>query len=278
MKGHPFVSLIIPVYNRVGLIEETLRSVIDQTYPYWEAIVVDDGSTDGSHELVMRFAESDDRIKPFQRDREPKGAPVCRNIGITRSVGKFLIFLDSDDVLAPYCLEQRMNLFHENDKLDFIVLPTLLFSNEVNDLNIRWNIDTAQDDLLRFLGVDALWQTTGPMYKREAILEVGGFREDLPFWQDFDLHIRCLLKGLTYRKFLNHPPDNYHRKNYKDSISRTISYTKDKQVLQRRIEFYHSVVDLIRERKIKITRQQKHAIWSVLFFLTIGYFRVHNDF
>jgi glycosyltransferase involved in cell wall biosynthesis len=278
MKDNPSVSVIIPLYNRVNLIQETLQSVIDQTYPYWEAIVVDDGSTDGSYELVIKIAERDHRIKTFQRDRQPKGAPVCRNIGVNKSVGQFLIFLDSDDLLAPFCLEQRMNLYQENKTLDFIVLPTLLFSNKVNDLNVQWNIDTTKDDLLRFLGVDALWQTTGPLYKREVILKVGGFREDLPFWQDFDLHIRCLLTGLTYRKFFNHPPDNYHRKNYKDSISRTISYTKDRQVLQRRIDFYYSVIRFIQERKINISDQHKYAIWSVMFFLSVGYFRSHNDF
>jgi glycosyltransferase involved in cell wall biosynthesis len=277
MKNEPSVSVIIPVYNRVNLIQETLQSVIDQTYPYWEAIVVDDGSTDGSYELVIRLAELDHRIKAFRRDRQPKGAPVCRNIGITKSVGQFLMFLDSDDLLAPFCLEQRINLFHENKKLDFIVLPTLLFNNEVNDLNIQWNIDTEDDDLLRFLGVDGIWPIMGPIYKREAILKVGGFREDLPFWQDFDLDIRCLLTDLTYRKFFSHRPDNYVRKNYKDSISRTISYTKDRQILQRRIDFYYSVIRSIREKKNNITDRQKYAIWSVLFFLAVGYFREHND-
>src|SRR5918993_3885046 len=98
MKENPSVSVIIPVYNRVNLVRETLQSVIDQTYADWEAIVVDDGSTDGSYELVIKFAELDHRIKSFRRDRQPKGAPVCRNIGVTKSVGQFLIFLDSDDL------------------------------------------------------------------------------------------------------------------------------------------------------------------------------------
>jgi glycosyltransferase involved in cell wall biosynthesis len=276
MIHEPLVSIIIPVYNRVSLIQETLHSLISQTYPFWEAIVVDDGSTDGSYEVVIKLAELDQRIKVFRRDREPKGAPVCRNIGVTRSLGQFLIFLDSDDLLAPYCVEQRTNLFYKNNELDFIVLPTLLFSDELNDLNIQWNIDTAEDDLVRFLGVDGIWPIVGPIYKRESILKVGGFREDLPFWQDFDLHIRCLLSGLTYRKFFDHRPDNYVRKNYKDGISRTISYTKNKRVLQTRIDFYHSIIRSIRERK-NIDGRQKYVIWSVLFFLAVGYFKDHND-
>src|SRR5688500_10558850 len=102
MKDDPIVSVVIPVYNRVTLIQETLQSIIDQIYPYWEAIIVDDGSTDGSYDLVLKIAESDRRIKAFRRDREPKGAPVCRNIGVTKSAGQFLIFLDSDDLLAPF--------------------------------------------------------------------------------------------------------------------------------------------------------------------------------
>ena len=277
MQNKPSVSIIIPVYNRVSLIHETLQSIIDQTYSNWEAVVVDDGSTDGSYEVIVKHAILDHRIKAFRRDRQPKGAPVCRNFGLEKSVGQFLMFLDSDDLLAPFCLEQRINLFCENKELDFIVLPTLLFSNELNDLNIQWNIDTEGDDLLRFLGVDGIWPIVGPMYRRESIINLGGFREDLPFWQDFDLHIRCLLSGFTYRKFFDHRPDNYVRKNYKDGISRTISYTKDKQVLQTRIDFYHSIIGCMREKKRKIEDRHKYAIWSVLFFLSVGYFKDHND-
>jgi glycosyltransferase involved in cell wall biosynthesis len=277
MKSQALVSVIIPLYNRVALVEQTLQSVIQQTHPHWEAIVVDDGSSDGSYELVKKLAATEQRIKLFQRDRQPKGAPVCRNIGIDKSAGEYLIFLDSDDIMDSSCLKQRIGLFQENKNLDFLVFRTLLFNDDVNDLQIQWNIDTNGDDLLRFFGLDAMWQTTGPIYKKEAILKVGGFKEDLPFWQDFDLHLKCLLAGLTYKKYFNEPPDNYHRRNFKDSISRTIPVVADPAILQKRIDYYLYLIAFIKQKEIAITQKQKYALWSVLFYFTSSYFRKHNN-
>ena len=91
------VSIIIPSFNREILIQETLDSVLQQTYPRWEAIVIDDGSLDKTCEVVQSYSDKDQRIKLIKRDRQPKSASVCRNIGIENAKGKYALFLDSDD-------------------------------------------------------------------------------------------------------------------------------------------------------------------------------------
>jgi glycosyltransferase involved in cell wall biosynthesis len=277
MENPALVSVIIPLFNRLSLIEETLQSVSDQTYGNWEVIVVDDGSTDGSYELVKELAESEPRIKLFQRDREPKGAPVCRNIGIAKSSGNYLIFLDSDDILAPFCLQQRTDFFRQYPNNDFLVFPILLFDHHIHDLNILWNVDSEEDDLLRFLRLDALWQTSGPIYKREALLLLNGFKEGLPFWQDFDLHLRALMGRLTYSKFLNVSPDIFHRRNFVDSISRTIPFVKDKLILQKRIDFYFHLAEKLKATRFNLNKEYRHTVWSVLYFLISAYLVKHRS-
>ena len=102
------VSVIIPIYNRATVIGETIESLKRQSYTFWEAIIVDDGSTDNSREIVSGLSNSDTRIKLIQRTKMPKDASVCRNIGIENCRGKDILFLDSDDLLAPCCLEERV--------------------------------------------------------------------------------------------------------------------------------------------------------------------------
>ena len=101
------VSIIIPSFNSETYISETIDSILNQTYPYWEAIVVDDGSSDETCSIVKRYSQNDKRIQLFLRVSTAKGASVCRNIGIEKAIGKYIIFLDSDDLLAPFCLKER---------------------------------------------------------------------------------------------------------------------------------------------------------------------------
>jgi len=115
------VSIIIPSYNRALFVSETLDSVISQTYQNWECIVVDDGSTDETKAIVKRYVELDERVMLYDRNIEmrPKGACACRNQGADLSVGRYLVFLDTDDLLEPFCLEQRVKVMEGNVGLDF---------------------------------------------------------------------------------------------------------------------------------------------------------------
>lgn len=109
VNTHPQVSIIIPTYNRAGTIVKSLESVRNQSIRSWECIVVDDGSTDNTKEIVQRFIDTDSRFLYLVRgsDRK-KGANACRNIGIENAVGKYITFLDSDDEYLPFHLEQRL--------------------------------------------------------------------------------------------------------------------------------------------------------------------------
>ncbi len=107
------VSIITPLYNAVRFVEQTIQSVLAQTYPYWEMIVVNDGSTDGGELIVERYAASDNRIKLINQSR--KGSATARNTGLREAQGRFISFLDSDDLWSPEFLQSQIEYLKEKN-------------------------------------------------------------------------------------------------------------------------------------------------------------------
>jgi glycosyltransferase involved in cell wall biosynthesis len=198
----PIVSIIIPVYNRPVLVAEAIESVLAQTNPNWELIVVDDGSTDNTWEVLESYAAKDERIRVFKRDREPKGAPTCRNIGAGMARGKYLIFFDSDDLMLPNCLEYRLNWAKKEPDYDAWVFPTGIFIDKPGDYPYQWNdlIKNNEDDLLRFLNLDMPWDVSGPFWNTRNVKKNNWFDENAGSFQDWEMHINRILDGVKYKK------------------------------------------------------------------------------
>lgn len=107
------VSIVTPCYNASAFIEHTIESVLAQTYTNWEMLIVDDCSKDNSAEIIKKYAEKDSRIKYFKTER-PSGSPTRpRNIAIENASGRYIAFLDSDDIWLPTKLEEQVPLFHD---------------------------------------------------------------------------------------------------------------------------------------------------------------------
>jgi glycosyltransferase involved in cell wall biosynthesis len=222
------ISVIIPTFNRVELLEATLQSIQRQTSPDWEAIVVDDGSSDGSDELVRSMSETDSRIKLIRRDRSPKGASTCRNIGLLKASFEYVIFLDSDDLMLPDCIKHRLEAVNENPDKDFLVFQIASFTSTPEKPECLWNVDNNEDDLHRFLKLDSVWQTSSVVWRKEAVLLLGGFDVRLHCWQDVDLHVRALMAGPKYEKFLDSSPDILYRRQNQSSISQQQIHSREK--------------------------------------------------
>lgn len=113
------ISIITPCYNAQIYIAQAIESVLSQTYPYWELLIVDDCSTDDSAEIILSYAKQDNRIKYFKTDY-PSGSPALpRNIGIENAKGEYVAFLDSDDLWLPNKLKEQISFLEEN-KYDFV--------------------------------------------------------------------------------------------------------------------------------------------------------------
>lgn len=101
-----FISIIIPMYNLETYISDCVQSVLEQTYPYFEVLLIDDGSEDHTWEQCVKMQEQDSRIRIFRQDR--KGVSCARNRGLDEACGEYLVFLDGDDMLHPAFLEEML--------------------------------------------------------------------------------------------------------------------------------------------------------------------------
>lgn len=202
------VSIIIPVYNSENTIGETLESLLKQSYAYWEAICVDDGSSDRGSEIIKQYSSKDERILFTRRASDPKGGSACRNIGAQMATGDYLIFLDSDDVLAPWCLENRVK-FIENSDCDFVVFPIGYFEDDVSRYSVTNNLNS-KNHILRFASGSPTWQTMQPIYRKAIFEEIGRFDERFPRYQDVEFGIRAMLQS-KYLIVNDVEPDCYLR-------------------------------------------------------------------
>src|SRR5579871_4739318 len=122
MQNKNLISIIMPVYNREEYLDESLSSVAAQNYINWQLVIVDDGSTDGSMEVAKQFANDHiNKCKIISSAVSRSGAAACRNIGTAHADGGYIIFLDSDDKLENFCLQQRIKVMNENPELDWAV-------------------------------------------------------------------------------------------------------------------------------------------------------------
>ena len=275
-SGFPLVSIIIPAYNRETLISETLNSLAEQTYANWECIVVDDGSSDNTEAIVKSLCKKDSRFKLFKNNRT-KGAPGARNTGLGICSGEYVIFLDSDDLLENFCLENRVKYFQKYSHRDFLVFPMVFFWDYKDNIKGPWNIDKKDSDLIRFLRIDAIWSITGPIYKKQILFEMGGFNETLTFWQDYDLHLRLILSGKKYKKFLNGKPDSYYRQHSIDSIGSSTPFVSSLETLKKRIDFFENIVQYIQDNHICLNKMERRALWSTVGFFNSCYLFVHHN-
>lgn len=128
IQQKPLVSVIIPMFNCEKFINETIESVLKQTFADFELIAVNDGSSDETGNMVNRIAEKDKRLIYIQQ--ENKGVSAARNKAIELSRGKFLAFLDHDDIWLPNKLENQIPLFDKDSKTGIVFSNAVYFSEE----------------------------------------------------------------------------------------------------------------------------------------------------
>jgi glycosyltransferase involved in cell wall biosynthesis len=219
----PLVSIIIPCYNREKIICDTLDSVLAQTYQNWECIIIDDGSFDNTLKVVELYCLKDNRLKLLKRDREPKGAQTCRNIGLANAYGEFLIFLDSDDILFPYALMERTAFLLERSELDFCIASGVRGKYPISDINKYYLISTfkSKNVLPEFFNCAIPWNVLNVVYRKNSLLKSKiTWSENLRGFQDIDFHVKCVLADLNF-DYCTHEPDCVWREHNHDNIGKT---------------------------------------------------------
>lgn len=217
----PIVSIIIPVYNRANLIVETLDSILAQTYNDWECIIVDDGSIDNTIEVVDNYVQKDFRFKFFKRpNTKPKGPSSCRNYAIDKALGNYVVFLDSDDLLASKCLENRMLFVKENPNKDFWIFMMATFKDNIKEavlLNTIPTLFVKEEEfyISEFLKGKVPIAVTCALWKMNLLKILNGFDENLTMLEDPDLHVRAFKSGINTKTAINYDFDCFYRINAK---------------------------------------------------------------
>jgi glycosyltransferase involved in cell wall biosynthesis len=214
MSKGPLVSVVIPTYNRTQQTFAAIESVLGQTYSHLEVIVVDDGSRDGSGDVVERFvnqkANGCHRVLFFSQPNQ--GASVARNKGIAEAKGEYIAFLDSDDVWLPEKLEWQLKALEQlKSECDVCFTDASLVSD--SGMN-RSSFQAHGKQYGQPIGVDrgatislaqsfsGFW-VSSLLVRADTIRQVGGFRSDISFVEDRDLHFRLSL--VTSIAYVNKP-------------------------------------------------------------------------
>ena len=231
----PRVSVVIPVHNRAELALQTIASVQAQTALEWEGVVVNDRSQEEEWHRVENEIKNDRRWRTLSLPAGRQGACAARNFGAAQAEGAWILFLDSDDILGPHCLAQRLAVVEGSAELDFAVFQMRSFFDSVEEAGAVWNTARPEPDLARFLRGDTVWQTSGPIWRRASFLKLGGFDEALDCWQDSELHGRALATGLRYVRRFDLPADCFYRRHRHQTISQSGVLTSRYFWSQRRV-------------------------------------------
>lgn len=190
----PAISIVIPAYQVADLIAETLQSIQVQTRGDWEALIIDDGSTDGLDDVVRPFL-TDPRFRLHKFSNG--GLAEARNRGIARAQGRYIAFLDGDDVYEPRYLEMMAARLDERAEIGLVTCDAILFGNPATE-GRRFSELESQVPPITLERVVARQFTFAVMcmVRADALRAVGGFNPTLRAAEDFDLWTRLLMAGV----------------------------------------------------------------------------------
>ena len=190
----PYFSIIIPVYNKENFIARTLESVLSQSFGDYEIIIVNDGSTDSSREIIMQF--EDPRIRYFTKSNG--GVSLARNFGIEQATAPYIAFLDADDIWYPDFLSvvQKMIRAYPEQKV-FSTAYEIETASTVYP--VRYSLSKTSEievvDYLEASGRESIIWTSSAVFNKEVFSEAGLFDPEMRVGEDIDMWIRL---GLNY--------------------------------------------------------------------------------
>lgn len=210
----PLVSIIVPCYNQGEFLAEALDSVRNQTYPNWECVIADDGSTDNSKEVALSYCNEDKRFSYMWQLNQ--GPSIARNNAIKNSHGEYILPLDGDDKIHKDYVTHAVNILKENEAVKIVYCQAELFGNATGE----WGMEVFSID--SFLVRNCIFCTA--MYRREDYNQTKGYnpnmREGL---EDWDFWLSLLETGGEVYKI----PHIYFFYRIKESSRNVNSWHKD---------------------------------------------------
>lgn len=246
----PKVTIIMATYNRAHFIVETLQSIQAQTFKDWECLIVDDGGTDNTNQVIAPILEQDNRFRLLKRpDNYIKGLPGCRNYGLDVAKGDYIIFFDDDDIVHPQNLELCVSELSKKD-ISFCRYIRRAF---MGDFDYKFDYSKAYtsfyidaNDVEKILKNELPFNSCAVMWKRDCFAD-NRFTEHLMYAEEWELYSRIIssgVKGISINKCLfygrKHPNSNtgefythnpIRRASKKEAILLVVHNLKEKQML-----------------------------------------------
>lgn len=193
---NPEISVVLPTYNGARFIQQSIESVLVQTFLNWELIIVDDCSTDNTFELVKVYADSDKRIKIIS-NKVNKKLPASLNIGFKQAKGRFLTWTSDDNYYAPNAFEKMLNVFKNNPSIDFVYADMCIVDSVGRLLKYKHRHNEICTLYHGCIGACFL-------YNRKLYESFGGYSEDMFCAEDYEYWMRLWVNKTRF----------YHIKEY----------------------------------------------------------------
>lgn len=228
----PLVSIIMPAYNASRYIAGSIQSVLHQTYANWELLVVNDGSTDDTGQIINRISES--RIRYFEQQNS--GASAARNLALEEMKGQFFCFLDADDQLPDYSLELRVQSLLKSPEVDLLDGGVMIMDENMDEtINVYWpshygkiaHLFIRVDDNY-FFGPNLMIRNKGTMYR---------FKEGMTHAEDLWFYTELSWKGNLKYGHINDVIYHYRK-------SRGSATSNFAGIEKGYLEYYHNVSEL----------------------------------
>ena len=220
----PIVSVIVPSFNSAKYIRQMVDSLLEQTLKDWELLIVDDNSDDDTCKIISEYSKYDSRINLIVKSlSDLKGANCSRNIGLMKSSGEYVVFFDSDDIISPNCLENRVNHLSNLHDIDFCVFPAISFKKKpFDDIQVFGYVHYSKC-IGKFIQGTLPFTVWTNIYKRSSLIDNDIYwDEHLKSWQDRDYNLTAIHKGLRYT-LQDSSPDYFWRiEGNANSISKKI--------------------------------------------------------
>ena len=232
MKRHnndiqPIVTIVMPFYNHKEDVMNMVESIAKGKWTKWQLLAIDDGSTDGTAECLHNGYANDPRVEVISRNRMPKGAQTCRNMGLDMAKGKYIVFFDSDDLVSEECLKVRVAEMERNEDMDFMVFPSGVMVNGQPNTEPHpycYGFDIYKDDTAAFAMRQLPFIVWNNIYRTESLRRCQlRWCEQLLSLQDADFNIAALAAGLKY-KYANVAQDYFYRIDSSGSVSKKIEH------------------------------------------------------
>jgi glycosyltransferase involved in cell wall biosynthesis len=211
----PTLTVLMSVYNGLPYLEKAISSILEQSFIDFEFLIIDDGSTDGSREILKKWSHRDERIRLLLHSKN-KGLGHSLAEGVEEARAPWIARMDDDDIAFPHRLERQVQYIEENPSIDILSGWAIDIDAHGEPIRLR-QVPTSHEDIVRLIWTIPVIHPA-VLFRRESIQRVGSYSSALRRRQDYDLWFRCAAAGL---RFANIPEpliyyrftDDYYSKN-----------------------------------------------------------------